>query len=88
MLNKEYKQKLIDEFKISENDTGSCEVQLAIVSARIKEISEHLKSFPKDKHSRRGLLKLVGRRKSFLDYLKKKDHDRYEKILSGLEKHK
>ena len=88
MLNKEYKQKLINEFKRSENDTGSCEVQLAIISARIKEVSEHLKSFPKDKHSRTGLMKLVGNRKSFLKYLKKIDHKRYEKLVSGLEKHK
>ena len=72
------KTDIVKEFAISEKDTGSCQVQVALLSARINKIARHLKSFPKDTHSRLGLVKLVGRRKAFLQYIKRKnkgDHD-------------
>ena len=86
MLSKEEKEKIIKEFGKSENDTGSCEVQIALLSERIKQISQHLKSFPKDKHSRRGLLRLVGKRRAFFNYLKKSDVSQYEKLMKVFEK--
>lgn len=84
MLTKEKKEKIIKDFCQSEKDTGSSEVQIALLTERIKQISEHLQSFPKDKHSRRGLLKLVGNRRTFIGYLKKIDVKRYENIKSKL----
>lgn len=84
MLNKEKKDKIIKDFSRSEKDTGSCEVQIALITERISEISNHLKSFPKDKHSRRGLLKLVCRRRSFMKYLKSKSPDKYELVIKKL----
>ncbi len=81
---KEKKQELIGKFKVTENDTGSPEVQIAILTERITLITEHLKKFKKDVHSRRGLVMLVGKRRRLLDYLMKKDFDRYKKIVTEL----
>jgi small subunit ribosomal protein S15 len=71
-------------FQLHENDTGSPEVQIALLSARIKYLTEHFKVHKKDHHSRRGLLKLVGRRRKLLDYLKKKEVTRYRTIIERL----
>lgn len=84
MLNKENKSKVIKQFAKSDNDTGSCEVQIAILSERIREIADHLKQFPKDKHSRLGLVKLVGKRRTFLGYLKKKNLNDYNIFFKQL----
>jgi small subunit ribosomal protein S15 len=80
----EAKKEIIDRFRLSENDTGSSEVQIALLSNRIKYLTEHFKVHQKDHHSRRGLLKLVGQRKRLLTYLKKKDVERYRKIIKEL----
>ena len=84
MLNKETKTEIISKFAQSEKDTGSSEIQIAILSARIDQIASHLKSFPKDKHSRYGLVKLVGKRRVFYNYLKKHDKPSYEKVIKEL----
>ena len=84
MIAKEKKQAVIAEYARSEGDTGSPEVQVAILTARIKEITEHMKENPKDFHSNRGLLKLVGQRRGLLDYLKKKDINRYRALTEKL----
>ncbi|MBR3040024.1 MAG: 30S ribosomal protein S15 [Lachnospiraceae bacterium] len=84
MIAKEKKQAVIAEYARSEGDTGSPEVQIAILTARIKEITEHMKENPKDFHSNRGLLKLVGQRRGLLDYLKKKDINRYRALIEKL----
>lgn len=81
---KEKKQKLIDKYKVHENDTGSTEVQVAILTTRINSLNEHLKSNPKDHHSRRGLVMLVGKRKRLIEYLKNKDLNRYKKLIKEL----
>ena len=78
------KNKILTKFAQSKNDTGSCEVQIGLISERIRQISLHLKQFPKDQHSRLGLLMLVGKRKTFLNYLKKKDFAHYELTIKGL----
>ncbi|MDD2372956.1 MAG: 30S ribosomal protein S15 [Syntrophomonadaceae bacterium] len=83
-LSPERKEELIKSFQIHENDTGSPEVQIAILTERINYLNEHLKANKKDHHSRRGLLKMVGQRRSLLDYLKEKDFDRYRTILTRL----
>lgn len=83
-LNKEKKHKIIENFKVHEKDTGSPEVQLAILSERINYLTEHFKTHKKDHHSRRGLLQLVGRRKSLLDYLKGSSKERYNKAVANL----
>ncbi|NLX02468.1 MAG: 30S ribosomal protein S15 [Syntrophomonadaceae bacterium] len=83
-LSPERKEELIKAFQIHENDTGSPEVQIAILTERINYLNEHLKANKKDHHSRRGLLKMVGQRRSLLDYLKDKDFDRYRTILARL----
>jgi small subunit ribosomal protein S15 len=83
-LSPERKQELIKAFQVHENDTGSPEVQIAILTERINYLNEHLKVNKKDHHSRRGLLKMVGQRRSLLDYLKEKDFDRYRQILTRL----
>lgn len=83
-LSQERKEELIKSFQIHENDTGSPEVQIAILTERINYLNEHLKANKKDHHSRRGLLKMVGQRRSLLDYLKEKDFDRYRNILTRL----
>lgn len=84
MIAKDKKQAVIAEYARSEGDTGSPEVQIAILTARIKEITEHMKENPKDFHSNRGLLKLVGQRRGLLDYLKKKDINRYRALIEKL----
>jgi small subunit ribosomal protein S15 len=75
---------LISEYAQGANDTGSTEVQVALMSERISNLTEHLKAHNKDFHSRRGLLMLVGQRRSLLDYLKRKDHKRYETLIGRL----
>lgn len=84
VLLKERKTKLIDEFKLHARDTGSAEVQIAILTERINILGEHFKQHKKDFHSRRGLLSLVGRRRRLLDYLKNKDVKKYEEVLEKL----
>jgi small subunit ribosomal protein S15 len=80
----ERKQELIKEYATKDGDTGSPEVQVAILSERISNLTEHFKSHVKDNHSRRGLLKLVSQRRSLLDYLKRKDVDRYNALIQKL----
>ena len=75
---------LIDEYKTNQSDTGSPEVQVAVLTARIQELTEHLKSNKKDHHSRRGMYKLVGQRRGLLDYLKKTDIERYRALIEKL----
>lgn len=84
MIDKAEKAKLIKNYGRNEKDTGSSEVQIAILTARIKDLTEHFKSHNKDHHSRRGLLKLVGRRRKLLDYLKKNDLESYKKLIQSL----
>ena len=83
-LSKEDKQRVIEKYKLHDKDTGSAEVQIAILSGRIEALTEHFKEHKKDHHSRRGLLKLVGKRRGLLDYLKKYEVDRYRSIISEL----
>lgn len=83
-MTKERKQEIINTYKREENDTGSPEVQIAILTERITELTEHLKIHKKDNHSRRGLLKMVGKRRSLLKYLAKKDVNRYREISEKL----
>ena len=84
MIRKEEKTAVIEANKTHENDTGSPEVQVAILTARIQQLTEHLKEHTHDNHSRRGLLKMVGKRRKLLDYLKKKDIERYRAIVAKL----
>ena len=84
MIAKEKKQAIIKEYGRSEGDTGSPEVQIAILTARINELTEHFKANPKDHHSRRGLLKMVGQRRGLLDYLKKTDLEGYRSLIEKL----
>ena len=84
MISKEKKQAIIAEYGRSEGDTGSPEVQVAILTARIQELTEHLKANQKDHHSRRGLLKMVGQRRGLLGYLKEKDIERYRALIERL----
>lgn len=84
MIAKEKKQAIIAEYGRTPNDTGSPEVQVAILTARIQELTEHLKANPKDHHSRRGLLKMVGQRRGLLAYLKKIDIERYRALIDSL----
>ncbi|MBQ2713630.1 MAG: 30S ribosomal protein S15 [Clostridia bacterium] len=79
------KSEIISEFKINEKDTGSTQVQIAILTERIRHLTEHLKVNKKDNHSRRGLLKMVGHRKNLLNYLKKKDLDAYKDLKAKLQ---
>ena len=83
-MTKERKQEIINTYKRDEKDTGSPEVQIAILTERIAELTEHLKANPNDNHSRRGLLKMVGSRKNLLNYLAKKDIQRYRDIVAKL----
>ena len=83
-MTKERKQELINTFKREEKDTGSPEVQVALLTERINELTEHLKVHTKDNHSRRGLLKMVGKRRNLLTYLAKKDEARYKEIVEKL----
>lgn len=84
MLTKEAKQEIITKYGLNDKDTGSTEVQIALLTARILDLNEHFKSHKKDHSSRRGLLKLVGQRKTLLKYLKKKDLESYREILKKL----
>lgn len=84
MLSNERKTELIGAYKTHESDTGSPEVQVALLSERISYLTEHFKTHAKDHHSRRGLLKLVGQRRRLLDYLKRKDTDRYAELIRKL----
>ncbi|MBT3755404.1 MAG: 30S ribosomal protein S15 [Candidatus Cloacimonetes bacterium] len=84
-LNTEAKTAIMAEFKLHDSDTGSPEVQVALLTTRIKEITEHLKIHKKDYHTRRGLLKLIGQRRRLLDYIMKKDIARYRKLIKALE---
>ena len=84
MISKEKKQAIIAEYGRTEGDTGSPEVQVAILTARIQELTDHLKANPKDHHSRRGLLKMVGQRRGLLDYLKKTDLEGYRALIEKL----
>jgi small subunit ribosomal protein S15 len=84
VLATEKKQEIINNFKKHEGDTGSPEVQIAILTARIVYLTDHFKIHKKDHHSRRGLLKLVGQRRRMLDYLKSRDLDRYKKVIEQL----
>lgn len=84
MLDVEKRKEIIDSYKLHENDTGSPEVQVALLSARIEYLTEHFKTHKKDHHSRRGLLKLVGQRRRLLDYMKEKDVERYRNVIQRL----
>ena len=84
MISKEKKAAIIEQYGRKAGDTGSPEVQIAILTARIAELTEHLKSNQKDHHSRRGLLKMVGKRRNLLNYLQKKDIERYRAIVAKL----
>ena len=84
MIAKEKKQAIIAEFGRSEGDTGSPEVQVAILTARINELTDHFKANPKDHHSRRGLLMMVGKRRGLMNYLKSQDIERYRALIEKL----
>lgn len=84
MITKEMKAQVIGEYKTHEGDTGSPEVQIAVLTYRINDLNEHLKVHKKDHHSRRGLLKMVGQRRNLLNYLKAKDLERYRTVIARL----
>ncbi len=84
MIDQKKKAEIIDAYKTKEGDTGSPEVQVAILTNRINELNEHLKIHKKDHHSRRGLLKMVGQRRNLLNYLKNKDIERYRDLIARL----
>ena len=84
MLDSEKRKDVINNFQLHQVDTGSPEVQIALLSARIEYLTEHFKSHKKDHHSRRGLLKLVGKRRRLLDYLRRKDVERYRSVIQRL----
>ena len=84
MISKEKKTAIMNEFARTPGDTGSPEVQVAVLSARIAELTEHLKENPKDNHARRGMFKMVGQRRGLLDYLKTKDIERYRALIEKL----
>lgn len=83
-ITKEESQKIIKDFGKSEKDSGSAEVQVAILSERISSLTEHLKDHPKDNHSRTGLMKLIGKRRGLLTYIKKNDIDQYRALIKKL----
>lgn len=83
-LKKTKKEEIIRQFYLHEGDTGSPEVQIALLSERLNSLAEHFRTHKKDYHSRRGLLKIVGRRRRLLNYLKRSDKERYEKIIERL----
>ncbi len=83
-LTKEKKQEIVKKFGSNENDFGKTEVQIALMTERIQELTEHLNNYSKDHHSRLGLLKIVGKRRRLLDYLRSKDIERYRKIIVDL----
>ncbi len=84
MISKEKKAEIINEYARQPGDTGSPEVQIAILTERIQELTEHLKTHHKDHHSRRGLLKMVGKRRGLLEYLKRTDLERYRTLIAKL----
>ena len=84
MISKEKKAAIMKEYARTEGDTGSPEVQIAVLSARIQELTDHLKEHPKDNHSRRGMFKMVGQRRGLLNYLKEKDIERYRALIEKL----
>jgi small subunit ribosomal protein S15 len=81
---KEVKESIIRDYRVHESDTGSTDVQVALLTHRINELTEHFKTHVKDHHSRRGLLRLVGQRRRLLDYLKSQDADRYRELIGRL----
>ncbi|NLY51436.1 MAG: 30S ribosomal protein S15 [Firmicutes bacterium] len=83
-LDKDIKRQIIDEYKLHDSDTGSPEVQIAILTKRISDLTEHLKVHKKDYHSRRGMLKMIGQRKGLLDYLRERDIERYRTLIAKL----
>ena len=83
-MDKEKKTSIIEQFAVSEGDTGSPEVQIALLTERINHLTEHLKIHKKDHHSRRGLLKMVGKRRGLLNYLMKNDIERYREVIKSL----
>lgn len=83
-ITKERKNEIINEFKTHENDTGSPEVQIAVLTEEIQNLNEHLRVHKKDHHSRRGLMKMVGRRRNLLTYLRNKDVQRYRELINKL----
>ncbi|MBY0120647.1 30S ribosomal protein S15 [Bacillus sp. S/N-304-OC-R1] len=83
-ITKERKNELINEFKTHENDTGSPEVQIAVLTEEINKLNDHLRTHKKDHHSRRGLLKMVGKRRNLLTYLRNKDVQRYRELINKL----
>ena len=84
MISKEKKAAIMKEYARTEGDTGSPEVQVAVLTARIQELTEHLKANPKDHHSRRGMLKMIGQRRGLLSYLKNIDIERYRSLIERL----
>ncbi|MCR5734373.1 MAG: 30S ribosomal protein S15 [Lachnospiraceae bacterium] len=84
MISKEKKTEIMKEYARSEGDTGSPEVQVAVLTERIRELTEHLKVNPKDHHSARGMFKMIGQRRGLLDYLKSKDIERYRDLVKRL----
>ena len=84
MITKDVKTQIIDDFKINEKDTGSTEVQIAILTHRINSLNEHLKDHKNDHHSRRGLLKMVGKRRGLMKYLRSRDIDKYRALIEKL----
>ena len=84
MITKQQKEQIVADYGRTAGDTGSPEVQVAVLTARIQELTEHLKANPKDHHSRRGLLKMVGQRRGLLAYLKDKDIERYRSLIERL----
>lgn len=83
-MEKDLKNQIIEQYKLHDGDTGSPEVQIALLTSRINHLNEHLKLHKKDHHSRRGLLKMVGQRRGLLNYLKEKDIERYRAIIASL----
>ena len=84
MISKEKKAAIMAEYGRTPNDTGSPEVQIAVLTARIRELTDHLKEHPKDHHSRRGMLKMIGQRRGLLDYLKRNDIEGYRQLIERL----
>ena len=84
MLDRELKEKIVGEYRTHEGDTGSPQVQVALLTTRINQLTEHFKTHKKDNHSRRGLLKMVSQRRSLLDYLKRRDIEQYHELIGRL----
>jgi small subunit ribosomal protein S15 len=84
LTDKDEKRNIVEKYQLHEKDTGSPEVQIALLSSRISQLTEHLREHRKDHHSRRGLLKMVGQRRSLLNYLRRKDSDRYYDLIKRL----